>query len=895
MGGNPVKSARLVLKVARTEVLDGFFLPSATTSAESALALKDAVSSVSNADTSVSAAMSVSVSSRDKAAIILERRILKNHKSFSAEKEKYEKLRSEIHESSDSHRQMITAMRCLLRNIAAPTPVRKRESGQATYSAAPALRDSLVEVLSSAVGDLFESCRVFQTALSTLQQTQSSNQSAAQSSVISDALRQCEEMFECTRGFTGLGSYRYLVADIPAAMALYSPKTETAAPKRSRNTASTVSIRILPASTPVVRKRLEITAKVFAERSSEFLSSLLVPPVQLLTDQLTLQLQRSFSSHNARYTDFLATLSRSETVVRMTRLQHAWQRSSTVASSDSDFASVVSWHIIYEYYSPLPLMEDMQVLAMMRGSKGMQECRFREFKKVETTFAKSSEAVAARLLLIDSIDAFGTKDKLALYTALWRQNKNGYNDALCRAFENEMASVTQNLADCDGEKGRRQEDMFSLAMRAGHRFLTQPRIQNSPFDIQYSGCIALTTFLTLAERYVVLSMVYERQCEGVCLPVSLLMNVMCRKNAAYANMIRCCAAAERWRKKVGYVSYDILALLMRILTSSVIDLQRWESASKHEDEEKLNDLQRWESASKHEDEEKLNPAMAVSRISYLIVTIIANIPSHIQLPQIVINKHLLEGLPKDLSVTVATLAFKRPSVKSHVYLCESLKDTLVCVTLSDKVHSAHTHEMKKLAKAILTTKDDSVIITIKPAPPKGPSAALGQQGTGTETETETGWTRVGNGNEGYNVPPSLDQSSFSASDAVSDTDDASAPLSADMDLTSELEDWGSSDQLLPTQSRISFYDKCCTVLTVKLSEARERLKTLTPTGRLERDLELSFREVSGSFLVNVPSRASLNRIVKLYISSLSEKLLAVRDCIAVIERLGRSSEDNQVT
>lgn len=201
--------------------------------------------------------------------------------------------------------------------------------------------------------------------------------------------------------------------------------------------------------------------------------------------------------------------------------------------------------------------------------------------------------------------------------------------------------------------------------------------------------------------------------------------------------------------------------------------------------------------------------------------------------------------------------------------------------------------MKKLAKAILTTKDDCVTISIKPAPPKGPSAALGQQGT--ETETETGWTRVGNGNEGYNVPLSLDQSSFTASDAVSDTDDASAPLSADMDLTSELEDWGSSDQLVPTQSRISFYDKCCTVLTVKLSEARERLKTLTPTGRLERDLELSFREVSGSFLLNVPSRASLNRIVKLYISSLSEKLLAVRDCIAVIERLGRSSEDNQVT
>ena len=47
--------------------------------------------------------------------------------------------------------------------------------------------------------------------------------------------------------------------------------------------------------------------------------------------------------------------------------------------------------------------------------------------------------------------------------------------------------------------------------------------------------------------------------------------------------------------------------------------------------------------------------------------------------------------------------------------------------------------------------------------------------------------------------------------------------------------------------------------------------------------------------MNVPSRASLNRIVKLYISSLSEKLLAVRDCIAVIERLGHSSEDNQVT
>jgi hypothetical protein len=900
-GGLPVKSARLIMKIARTEILDGFFLPSATTSAESAVALKDAVSSVTNADTSLtvtptataSVSVSVTVSNGDKAAITLERKILKNHKSFSAETEKYEKLRAEIQESSDSHRQLLTAMRCLIRNMEALMPVKKRESEQTASYAAPALDDSLLDVLSSAVGDLYESCQVFQDALSTLHQTLNSTQPTAPSPSICDALRQCEEMFECTRGFTGLGSFKYLVADIPAAVALYCSKTEAAPPKRSRNTASTVSVRTLPTHASPVKKRIEITAKVFAERSSEFLSSLLVHPIRLLIDQLTLQLCRKHSPHNNRYEMFLgalnrpSTFNRSETGVRVARLHHAWQRSSIIASSDADFASVVSRYFIYEYYPPLPLVEDMQALALMRGSRGMQEYRYREFEKMKTTNPTSFEAVAARLLLIDSIDAFGTKEKLALYTDLSKHDLNNSNRALYHAFKNEMVSVTQNLNECDDPshiRGHRQEDMFSMAMEAGHAYLIKPWSAGNPLDVNSKQCITVTTFLTLVERYTVLSLLYQRQCEGVCLPVSLLMNVMCRKNAAYANMIKCCATARRDSRDLRSLLYGILDLLMRILASSVMDLHRWESASKKQDEEKFN------------------PATAVTRISYLIVTIITNNPSF-GLPRLAINRHLLDGLPKVLNIRMATLAHSRPNVQSHASLCEALKDTLVCVTLSDMAHSAHTDEMKKLGRAILTTKGETVLIAIKPPPPKvpptspllTPSTATGvRRGAKQWSEGEFGWHI-------RNQKPSIVASDFISG---TDTDNAGDELSFDhlsavMDFTPtpELGALGSTDQPLPlpAQSKVSLYDKCCVTLTARLSEARERLKTLTPADRLERDLERSFRDVSRPFLLNAVSRAGLNSIVKLYVSSLLEKLLAVRECVAVIERLGRSSEDAQVT
>jgi hypothetical protein len=902
-GGLPVKSARLIMKIARTEILDGFFLPSATTSTESAFALKDAVSSVTNADTSLTvtpsatSSVSVTVSNGDKAAITLERRILKNHKSFSAETEKYEKLRAEIQESSDSHRQMISAMRCLIRNMEALMPVKKRESEQTASSAAPALDDSLLDVLSSAVGSLFESCQVFQDALSTLHQTQNRTQPTALSPSISDALRQCEEMFECTRGFSGLGSFKYLVADIPAAVTLYCSKTEAAPPKRSRNTASTVSVRTLPTHASPVKKRIEITAKVFAERSSEFLSSLLVPPMRLLTDQLTLQLCRKHSSHNARYEMFLGALNRpgtynrSETGLRVARLQHAWQRSSIITSSDADFASVVSRYFIYEYYPPLPLVEDMQALAQMRGSRGMQEYRYREFEKVKTTNPTSFEGVAARLLLIDCIDAFGTKEKLALYTDLSKHDLNNSSRALFHAFKNEMVSVTQNLNECDEPshiRGHRQEDMFSMAMQAGHAYLIKPWSAGNPLDVNSKQCIAVTTFLTLVERYTVLSLLYQRQCEGVCLPISLLMNVMCRKNAAYANMIKCCATARRDSRDLRHELYGILDLLMRILASSVIDLHRWESASKKQDEEKFN------------------PATAVTRISYLIVTIITNNPSF-ALPRLAINMQLLDGLPKVLNIRMATLAHSRPNVQSHASLCEALKDNLVCVTLSDMAHSAHTNEMKTLGRAILTTKGETVLIAIKPPPPKvPPTSPLLTPGTATGgRRVAKQWSEDGFGWQIRNQEPSIVVSeSISGTDTDNAGDELSFdPLSADMDFTPtpELGALGSTDQPLPlplplpAQSKVSFYDKCCLTLTVRLSEARERLKTLTPADRLERDLERSFRDVSRPFLLNAVSRAGLNRIAKLYISSLLEKLLAVRECVAVIERLGRSSEDAQVT
>ena len=61
------------------------------------------------------------------------------------------------------------------------------------------------------------------------------------------------------------------------------------------------------------------------------------------------------------------------------------------------------------------------------------------------------------------------------------------------------------------------------------------RLQNMKYEV--NGCIGPVAFIKLAEKYVVLLILFHKQCRDVVIPSDLAMDVLCRYNDTYADAI----------------------------------------------------------------------------------------------------------------------------------------------------------------------------------------------------------------------------------------------------------------------------------------------------------------------------------------------------------------------
>jgi hypothetical protein len=101
----------------------------------------------------------------------------------------------------------------------------------------------------------------------------------------------------------------------------------------------------------------------------------------------------------------------------------------------------------------------------------------------------------------------------------------------------------------------KNEDSFLESLRIGKVFLTQDWLaEGAPLYYHYTikegiitttegdsnnnkRCLSPASFIALAEKYTVLALMYSEKCENVLLPKSLILDVLCRQNDAYGNMV----------------------------------------------------------------------------------------------------------------------------------------------------------------------------------------------------------------------------------------------------------------------------------------------------------------------------------------------------------------------
>jgi hypothetical protein len=99
----------------------------------------------------------------------------------------------------------------------------------------------------------------------------------------------------------------------------------------------------------------------------------------------------------------------------------------------------------------------------------------------------------------------------------------------------------------EGEKSNKllqemykNEDHFLKSLKIGERFLTRDGQYEWAPLFNNQRCLSPASFIALAEKYIVLALLYSRKCENVLLPKSLTFDVLSRQNEAYGNMVWLC-------------------------------------------------------------------------------------------------------------------------------------------------------------------------------------------------------------------------------------------------------------------------------------------------------------------------------------------------------------------
>lgn len=470
------------------------------------------------------------------------------------------------------------------------------------------------EPLCAAIGALN---KAVQTCLQQLKYM-STSYSISTSTAMDIVIRQCEELFEFNRDVSASGVRRLCVEDIPASTLLW-PRSKPLPQSKATSTAtgllSDYNKMSAPRHTVVQNKsRYEIDIKSFANQAIIFLESrVLLGASRLLYRELTEHLVLSLLPPQTRFISFKATfvslvkIAQEDAKTALNQLQlleHAYKYGTEI--SNKELIDLSQSYYLSLALPMLPSLENMEIILELRQSISFQDSLKNRFVTMESD-RFGFEYVVHELLIAElqhNVDIHLFSDSLKDKMRYIRNWKGVYNAIeLCGGFAWEASAatianiITSLTSEEIGEKKRlfyrsltlkaengekltaeevekdkkylssidKNEDYFLKSLKIGAGFLTQNwNYEGGPL---YSNkkCLSPTTFMALAEKYVVLALVYSKKCENILLPKSLTFDVLCRQNDAYGNLVTSCTTSSQLSQSKNEALSSVVYSIVRCL------------------------------------------------------------------------------------------------------------------------------------------------------------------------------------------------------------------------------------------------------------------------------------------------------------------------------------------
>jgi hypothetical protein len=390
-------------------------------------------------------------------------------------------------------------------------------------------------------------------------------------------IRQCEDLFEFSRNMSVSGIRGLFVENIPATALLW-PRVKPPVKSKVTSDAKNIMGEYNKLSTPrhsvaQIESRYEIDIKTFAVQAIVFLESrVLLGAKKLVFRELTGHLALSFIPPQSRYSRFKVTLDSSvktsqevdATSFQIQLLDHAYRYGREICCLE--LIDVCRIHYLNLALPLLPLLENMEDLSKVRQSLSFQDALKSPPMPSELDTVGFKYVVHGSLIaeLQHNVDIHLFSDHLKDKMCNIRNWRGVYNARqLCKGFAWEASSsnmkniittltpeeITTQFQLHLGPQEKRilsyeNEDSFLKSLRIGEVFLTQDwRAEGATLYYKQGElnnnrrCLSPNSFIVLAEKYIVLALMYSRKCENILLPKSLIFDVLCRQNDAYGNMV----------------------------------------------------------------------------------------------------------------------------------------------------------------------------------------------------------------------------------------------------------------------------------------------------------------------------------------------------------------------
>ena len=841
-------------------------------------------------------------------------------------------LKKNVMKSAQPHRLMLTATRCIFRNIQITKKNEVRndmtKKNEITATGRKATDGNEIFKIDSTIYSCSQSYKAFCTTatelfssveniISELEQLRRTDNTAVRTSPENEnTTSQCEELFEFTRSLDNpFGGTSLIVEDLPAATKIWSTEKKSTISTTS-NTAKDIKMKMKmksdvggilnsyqglssmkedsSATADIInlkkKIRKEINMKIFTEKAENFLVQKIYDPgfdyffkiFQSLRQQTNLEDEKNYEKLSNSLEGVLES-SESFTSMRLQFLEESCRIGFMIEKRNSELLQTASKYFILELIPPLPSIEDMQAIVKIRKNEMLQRCLEKDFPTKIGIISYSFEGVATRLLRASSVFSL---NKYQYYGELikavqgWKEGKDNAI-LLCVAFLYEESSVGQvtklnNMISNPTSKqhalqsatqNKKQSDYFLSAISQGARFLSLNWTPGNPLCVN-SACLSPETYIIILEKYVVMLLLYSKQCENVIIPTSLLLDVFCCQNSAYASMIRCCLmncifSYEKKREMIEEMT-KLIGPLILLLSAGYESIKSWVKQS----------MINKNSRSQTEKETERVMSILMRRSYSLLLTLILNENDrHTKINNILKLENCLRASASPKMNPLLTKLTSRTSPQEYVDFFKSIHDPMVLTTIREENSGNQNLKLQQAFLFVETIGEkDFINVTIRPYVPKPdtdyktigqavkilkrPEKKVESMMIPVEKEDENG------GKDVTTVNASKFEFSASADDSLNLPPPPPPPPSS-------------------LKMKDSYSVRCYKIFKSELEEARDRIKNFTNKDIYSRQLEHQFRQISTKFQRN-------HIFVKTYLDQIMPLLMDVRYYSNVIEFLGQS-------